>query len=79
METFLRTLFTLLRSTQISPSPLYPVSLRSILILPSHVRLGRSGLFTSGFFPTKTLHAFLFSPLVPYLVAFIARSEDNTS
>ena len=40
-------------------------------------RLRLSGLFSSGF-PTKTLHAFLFSPM-PYLVAFIARSEDSIS
>jgi hypothetical protein len=28
--------------------------------MESHVRLGLSGLFSSGF-PTKTLHAFVFS------------------
>jgi hypothetical protein len=39
-----------------------PISLRSILILPTHLRLGLpSGLFPSGF-PTSILYALLFSP-----------------
>jgi hypothetical protein len=51
------------RSIQSIPS--YPVSLRSILLLPTHLRLGLpSGLFPSGF-PTTILYAFLFSPFVP--------------
>jgi hypothetical protein len=44
--------------------PIHPISLRSTLILPSHLRLGRS----SGLFPStyhiKTLYALLFSPCV---------------
>jgi hypothetical protein len=43
--------------------PLHPISLRSILILFTHLRLGlSSGLLSSGF-PTNILYAFLFSPL----------------
>jgi hypothetical protein len=41
--------------------PPYPVSLRSILILSTHIRLGLpSGLFTSGS-PTNIIYALLFS------------------
>jgi hypothetical protein len=42
-----------------------PISLRSILIPYSHLRLGLPrGLFPSSF-PTKTLYTFLFFPCVP--------------
>jgi hypothetical protein len=43
--------------------PHHPISLRSILILSTYLRLGLpSGLFRSGF-PTNILQAFLFSPI----------------
>jgi hypothetical protein len=44
-------------------SPHHPISLRSILILCTHLRLGLpSSLFPPGF-PTNNLYAFFFSPI----------------
>jgi hypothetical protein len=49
------------RSIQSPPS--HPISLRSILILSTHLRLGLpNGLLPSGF-PTNILYAFLLSPI----------------
>jgi hypothetical protein len=46
--------------------PPYPISLRSILILSTHLRLDLpSSLFPYGF-TTNILYAFLFSPFVPH-------------
>jgi hypothetical protein len=43
--------------------PSHPISLRSILILSTHLRLGlHSGLFPSSFL-TNILYAFIFSPI----------------
>jgi hypothetical protein len=48
----------------IQTTPTHPISLRSILILSTQLRLGLpSGLFPSGF-PTNILYAFLFAPSV---------------
>jgi hypothetical protein len=50
------------RSIQSIPS--HPISIRSILILSTHLRLGLpSGLYPSSF-PTNILYAFRFAPLV---------------
>jgi hypothetical protein len=60
--------------------PFHPVSLRSILILIAHLRLGLpSGLFPSGF-PTNILYAFFFAPFVlhalPISFSLINRSAN---
>jgi hypothetical protein len=44
-------------------NPSHPISLKSILMLSTHLHLGLpSGLYPSGI-PTNILHAFLFSPI----------------
>jgi hypothetical protein len=51
--------------SQINPViSLHPISVRSILILFSHARLGLLNSFFRSGFPNKTLNAFLFSPCV---------------
>jgi hypothetical protein len=61
------------RSIQSIPS--HPISLGSILILSTHLRLGLpSGLFTSGF-PNNILCAVLFSPFVLHALSI---SSKNT-
>jgi hypothetical protein len=51
------------RARPIPPTPLNPISARSILMLSTHLRIGLpSGLYPSGF-PTNNLYAFLFSPV----------------
>jgi hypothetical protein len=58
----------------------HPISLRSILVLSSYLRLGLpSGLFPSGF-PTNILYAFLFSPhacCTPFLSHFSSFDHSN--
>jgi hypothetical protein len=49
----------------------HPISLGSILILPTHLRLGLS----SGFFHTNILYAFLFSPIRATYPAHLIRLE----
>jgi hypothetical protein len=54
-------------------SPLHPflISLRAILILSTHLRLGLpSGLFPSGF-PTNILYVFLLSPIRATFTAYL--------
>jgi hypothetical protein len=49
------------RSTKSTPSR--PISLRSILILSTHLRLGLPSSLLPSSFPTNILYAFLFSPI----------------
>jgi hypothetical protein len=67
---FTRTLHWVLPwDRSIQSIPLNFISLRSILILPTHLQLGLlSGLFHSGF-STNILFAFLFSPLVLHVIS----------
>jgi hypothetical protein len=74
--------WSLPRARSIQSIPAYPVSLRSILILAYHLRLGLPcGLFPSGF-PTKILYAFLFSTCRTHLIlldliVLIILGEEN--
>jgi hypothetical protein len=55
--------WSLASSRSVQSIPSYPVSLRSILILFTHLRLGLpTGLFPSDF-ATNILYAFIFSPI----------------
>jgi hypothetical protein len=55
--------WSLSRTRCIQPTPFNPISLRSMLILSSHLRLGLpSGFFPSGL-PIKILYAFLIPPI----------------
>jgi hypothetical protein len=54
--------WSLTSARRIQSIPPHPISLMSVLILSSYLRLGLpGGLFPSGF-PSKTLYAFVFSP-----------------
>jgi hypothetical protein len=44
-------------------NPHHTISLRSILILSTHLRLGLPSCFFTSGFPTDILYAFLFSPI----------------
>jgi hypothetical protein len=48
-------------ATSIQSIPLHPISLRTILLLSSHLRLGLTSGLSPGF-PTKILYAFLGAP-----------------
>ncbi|PNF43097.1 hypothetical protein B7P43_G02301, partial [Cryptotermes secundus] len=55
--------WSLSRAKAIQSTPPHPISIRSILILSTHLRLGLpSGLLPS-LFPTNILYAFLLSPI----------------
>jgi hypothetical protein len=49
---------------QSNPYPSHPLSLRSILILFTHLRLGLPSVLLPSGFPTNNLYAFLFSPIL---------------
>jgi hypothetical protein len=69
------------RAISIQSTPSHPISLRSIFILSTRLRLGlSSGLFPSGF-PTNILYAFLFSPCYmprPSLPFWLLRCKYDT-
>jgi hypothetical protein len=50
-------------ATSIQSSPSHPISLRSILILPSHLHLGLLSGLLSSIFPINILYAFLLCPI----------------
>jgi hypothetical protein len=59
--------------------PPHPISLRSILILSSYLRLGPpSGLFPYGF-PTKFLYAFHFSPFMLHVLPISSSLTSNSN
>jgi hypothetical protein len=49
--------------SQIDPTRSHPISLRSILILSTHLRLGLSSCLLPSGFPTNILYALLFPPI----------------
>jgi hypothetical protein len=66
--------------SQINPiHTIHPLSLRSILILSTHLHLGLpSGLFPSGF-PTNILHVFLCGLLLDYFMMLFKLHNPPTS
>jgi hypothetical protein len=69
-------------ASSIQSTPLHPVSLRSILILSSHLQLGLpSCVFPTGFH-TRILYEFIFSPIraacPAHLILFVLYSGKST-
>jgi hypothetical protein len=52
----------------------HPLSLRSILILSSHLSLG----LLNGRYPTKTLYEFLFSPCLLHVLPISSKTNKQT-
>jgi hypothetical protein len=66
-------------ATSIQSTPDHPISLRCILILSTHLRLGLpSGLFPSGY-PANILYAFLFAPLVLHVPPILSFWLDHSN